>query len=46
MNDLRPLLTTYAYNITGSYEDSKGIVQDAYLKFMNVDKLKLLQESV
>ena len=32
------LLITYAYNITGSYEDSKDIVQDAYLKFMDVDK--------
>src|SRR5438093_13757597 len=28
------LLTTYAYNILGSYEDSKDILQDAYLKFM------------
>ena len=28
------LLTTYAYNILGSYEDAKDVVQDAYLKFM------------
>lgn len=37
MESLRPLLTTYAYNITGTYEDAKDIVQDAYLKFMSVD---------
>jgi len=30
------LLTTYAYNILGSYEDAKDIVQDAYLKFMQL----------
>ncbi|MBV9961089.1 MAG: sigma-70 family RNA polymerase sigma factor [Parafilimonas sp.] len=36
METLRPLLTTYAYNITGSYEDAKDIVQEAYLRFMNV----------
>jgi len=28
------LLTTYAYNILGSYEDAKDVVQDAYLNFM------------
>lgn len=28
------LLNTYAYNILGSYEDAKDIVQDAYLKFI------------
>ena len=37
MESLRPLLTTYAYNITGMYEDAKDIVQDAYVKFMTVD---------
>jgi RNA polymerase sigma factor (sigma-70 family) len=37
MDDHRRLLTTYAYNIIGSYEDAKDIVQDAYLKFMHVD---------
>lgn len=41
MDDLRSLLMTYAYNITGSYEDSKDIVQDAYLRFMNVDKERI-----
>lgn len=38
MESLRPLLTTYAYNIIGTYEDAKDIVQDAYIKFMNVDQ--------
>jgi RNA polymerase sigma-70 factor (ECF subfamily) len=37
MEALRRLLITYAYNITGSYEDAKDIVQDAYLNFMNVE---------
>ena len=38
MEALRRLLITYAYNITGSYEDAKDIVQDAYLNFMNVEE--------
>lgn len=33
MDDLRPLLTVYAYNILGSYEDAKDVVQDTFLKF-------------
>jgi len=37
MEDIRKLLTTYAHNILGSYEDAKDIVQDAYLKFSNID---------
>lgn len=37
MEDIRKLLITYAYNILGSYEDAKDIVQDAYLKFYNKD---------
>lgn len=36
MEELRPLLTTYAYNIVGSYEDARDLVQDAYVKFMGV----------
>ncbi|MEP6684247.1 MAG: sigma-70 family RNA polymerase sigma factor [Parafilimonas sp.] len=35
MEDIRNLATTYAYNILGSYEDAKDIVQDAYLKLSN-----------
>ena len=38
MEALRRLLITYAYNITGSYEDAKDIVQDAYLKFMPIEE--------
>jgi RNA polymerase sigma factor (sigma-70 family) len=41
MESLRPLLTTYAYNITGSLEEAKDIVQDAYLQFMQVDEAKI-----
>ena len=37
MESLRPLLTTYAYNILGILEEAKDVVQDAYLKFMHVD---------
>lgn len=38
MDALRPLLTTYAYNILGSIEDARDVVQDAFLKFMTVQK--------
>ena len=31
--NLKPLLITYAYNILGSVEDAKDIVQDAFLKY-------------
>jgi RNA polymerase sigma factor (sigma-70 family) len=39
---LRPLLTTYAYNIIGSLHDAKDIVQEAFLKFMqaNTDQVE------
>ena len=37
MENIRKLLTTYAYNILGSYEDAKDIVQDAYLKLSGLD---------
>ncbi len=37
MDELRPLLTTYAYNILGSREEAKDIVQDAFVNFMRVD---------
>ena len=38
MEDIRRLLITYSYNITGSYDDAKDIVQDAFLNFMKVDE--------
>jgi RNA polymerase sigma-70 factor (ECF subfamily) len=44
MNHLRPLLATYAYNITGSHEVSLDIVQDAFLKFLQVDSANIINE--
>ena len=38
------LLTTYAYNILGSYEDAKDVVQDAYLRFIQRKKTELEDE--
>ena len=35
MDSLRPILTSYAYNILGSYEDAKDIVQDVLLEMIN-----------
>jgi RNA polymerase sigma factor (sigma-70 family) len=35
MTELKDLLTNYAYNITGSYEDARDVVQDVYLEVMN-----------
>lgn len=32
---------TYAYNILGSMDESKDVVQDAFLKFMDVDSDKI-----
>jgi RNA polymerase sigma-70 factor (ECF subfamily) len=34
MDSLRPMLTSYAYNILGSYEDAKDIVQDVMLEMV------------
>jgi RNA polymerase sigma factor (sigma-70 family) len=41
MDALRPLLTTYAYNILGSLEEARDVVQDAFLKFMEIDADKI-----
>lgn len=38
MDYLREQLTHYAYNITGSYEDARDVVQDVYLEVMNRDE--------
>ncbi|MET3886381.1 RNA polymerase sigma factor (sigma-70 family) [Chitinophagaceae bacterium OAS944] len=35
MDSLRPILTSYAYNILGSYEDAKDVVQDVMLEMIN-----------
>src|SRR5690606_3781018 len=34
MNEYRPLLVTYAYNILGSMEEARDIVQDAFVNLM------------
>ena len=36
MEELRRSLTFYGYNILGSWEDAKDIVQDVFLKFSQV----------
>lgn len=41
MDSLRPLLTTYAYNILGSYDDAKDVVQEAFLKFIEINGEKI-----
>ena len=41
METLRPLLTTYAYNILGSLDEAKDIVQDAFISFMKMDREKI-----
>lgn len=41
MEELRSSLTLYAYNIIGSYEESKDIVQDVFLKFTQMDQDKI-----
>ena len=38
------LLTTYAYNILGSYEDAKDVVQEAYLRFIQRKRTALEDE--
>lgn len=35
MNELQHLLTSYAYNILGSYEEAKDVVQDVMLERLN-----------
>ncbi|ASZ12308.1 sigma-70 family RNA polymerase sigma factor [Chitinophaga pendula] len=44
METLRPLLMTYAYNICGSFDDAGDIVQDAYLKYLQVEKEHIRDE--
>lgn len=38
-------LLTYAYNIVGSYEDAKDLVQDVLEKYITVDKSDIRHES-
>ncbi len=41
MENLRPLLTTYAYNILGVLEDAQDVTQEAYLRFIQADSDKI-----
>lgn len=38
-------LLTYAYNIVGSYEDARDVVQDVLEKYLKVDKSNIRHES-
>ncbi|UHO40664.1 sigma-70 family RNA polymerase sigma factor [Chryseobacterium capnotolerans] len=38
-------LLTYAYNITGSYEDSQDLVQDVLEKYISLDKSEIRNET-
>jgi len=44
MDSLRPILTSYAYNILGSYEDAKDIVQDVMLEMINRSGMEITNE--
>jgi RNA polymerase sigma factor (sigma-70 family) len=41
MEELRSSLLLYSYNILGSYEEAKDVVQDVFLKFALVDQQKV-----
>jgi RNA polymerase sigma factor (sigma-70 family) len=41
MDQFQQQLTHYAYNITGSYEDARDVVQDVYLEVMNRPEEKI-----
>jgi RNA polymerase sigma-70 factor (ECF subfamily) len=41
MEELRGSLNLYAYNILGSYDEAKDIVQDVFMKFTLLDQQKI-----
>ncbi|KXH81137.1 sigma-70 family RNA polymerase sigma factor [Chryseobacterium kwangjuense] len=45
MQDNYSRLLTYAYNITGSYEDSRDLVQDVMEKYISLDKSEIRNET-
>lgn len=45
MDSLHKKLLTYAYNITGSYEDARDLVQDVLEKYIRIDKTHVENES-
>jgi DNA-directed RNA polymerase specialized sigma24 family protein len=44
MEKIHQQLLTYCYNITGSYEDSRDLVQDVFEKYIQVDKTAIQNE--
>lgn len=42
MHELKPLLTSYAYNILGIREDAEDAVQDVFLKYQEAGKENIL----
>ena len=45
MDNLYKKLITYSYNILGSYEDAKDLVQDTIEKYISLDKSHIQSES-
>lgn len=45
MHENYPKLLTYAYNITGSYEDAQDLVQDVIEKYISSDKTMIRNET-
>ncbi|MFC4872626.1 sigma-70 family RNA polymerase sigma factor [Negadavirga shengliensis] len=45
MQEIHSKLLTYAYNIVGSYEDAKDVVQDVTLKYLTIDKKNIRNEA-
>lgn len=41
INELRPTLKTYAYNICGSVDDAEDVVQDVLVKYLGLDETKI-----
>lgn len=45
MDILQKKLLTYSYNITGSYEDARDLVQDVLEKYIRIDKTHIENET-
>ncbi len=45
MNPIHKQLLTYSYNIVGSYEDAKDLVQDVLEKYITLDKSQIQHET-
>ncbi|MEH6679896.1 MAG: sigma factor-like helix-turn-helix DNA-binding protein [Sediminicola sp.] len=44
MEEIHKILTTYAYNIIGSMDDAKDVVQDVVEKYIELDKAHITNE--